>query len=133
MSDPQRQRKLWYIIGGVLIVGFLGFGGNAFRQSLTPYVSFAEAKTGATKVQVAGGLVPDSPRYLDETSQLRFVLVDEQGENLTVLYGGVVPGNFEEATEIVVVGRFEDGVFAAEKLLTKCPSKYQGLDTPGQP
>ncbi len=122
MTDPSKQRRLWYIIGAVVIAGFLWFGANAFRQSLTPYVSFAEAKASSAKVQVAGGLVPDSPEYLDETSQLRFVLVEEQ-ETLTVLYGGVVPGNFEEATEIVVVGRFEDGVFSAEKLLTQCPAK----------
>lgn len=122
------DRKLWYIIGAVLIAVFLGFGANAFKKSLTPYVGFAEAMESSSKVQIAGGLVPDSAEYLDETQQLRFVLADEEGVTLPVLYSGVTPGNFEEATQIVVVGSYQDGVFNAEKMLTKCPSKYQGIE-----
>jgi cytochrome c-type biogenesis protein CcmE len=38
----------------------------------------------------------------------------------------VKPANFEDAVSIVAIGRYENGVFAAEKLLVKCPSKYQG-------
>jgi cytochrome c-type biogenesis protein CcmE len=38
------------------------------------------------------------------------------------------PGNFNEATQVVAIGRYRDGVLEAEKLLVKCPSKYQGLD-----
>jgi cytochrome c-type biogenesis protein CcmE len=132
MTDPKKQRKLWYIVGAALITCFLVFGANAFKQSLTPYVGFVEAKSSGDKVQVAGSLVPDSTEYLDETHQIRFVLIDEEGENLPVIYGGVTPGNFEEATQIVVVGRYQDGAFKAESLLTKCPSKYQGLDSPEQ-
>ena len=44
---------------------------------------------------------------------------------LPVVYHGVIPGNFDQATSIVAIGRYQDGVFAAEQLLVKCPSKYQ--------
>jgi len=47
---------------------------------------------------------------------------------MSVLYSGIKPGNFEEATEIVAVGSYRDGSFYADQLLVKCPSKYQGLD-----
>ncbi len=47
---------------------------------------------------------------------------------MPVLYAGVKPGNFEEATEIVAVGSYSDGAFHAEQLLVKCPSKYQGIE-----
>jgi cytochrome c-type biogenesis protein CcmE len=30
------------------------------------------------------------------------------------------------ATEVVAKGRFKDGYFHANELLTKCPSKYEG-------
>jgi cytochrome c-type biogenesis protein CcmE len=47
-------------------------------------------------------------------------------EPIAVSYTDVKPANFEDAVSIVAIGRYENGVFAAEKLLVKCPSKYQG-------
>jgi cytochrome c-type biogenesis protein CcmE len=128
MTDAQRQRRLWYVIGGVLIAAFLVFGANAFKQNLTPYVGFEEAMRSAGKVQVAGKLVPDSAEYVEGTERLKFGITDDQGRTMTVVYDGAKPGNFEEATQIVVIGSFGDGVFHAEEMLVKCPSKYQGIE-----
>jgi cytochrome c-type biogenesis protein CcmE len=128
MTDPRRQRRIWYAIGGVLIVAFLAFGATSFKNNLTPYVSIEEAMKRQAKVQVKGSLVPDSSEYVEASEQLRFGLADENGNTLSVLYNGVKPGNFEEATEIVAVGSYRDGAFHAEQLLVKCPSKYQGID-----
>jgi cytochrome c-type biogenesis protein CcmE len=50
---------------------------------------------------------------------------------MTVHYNGVKPGNFEEAVQIVAVGTYHQGVFEAEQLLVKCPSKYQGIEEAG--
>ena len=128
MSDPIKQRRLWYTVGGVLIVAFLAYGATSFKSSLTPYVSFEEAQKSARKVQVAGGLVPDSTSYIEDKEMLQFGLVEEGGETMTVLYEGIKPGNFEEATQIVAIGTYSDGAFYASQLLVKCPSKYQGLE-----
>jgi cytochrome c-type biogenesis protein CcmE len=128
MSDPRRQRRLWYIVGGVLVVAFLAYGATSFRSYLTPYVSFDEATRLSRTVQVAGSLVPGSPEYLEQEQLLRFGLADDGGRKLTVLYKGVRPANFEDATQVVAVGAYRDGVFHAEQLLVKCPSKYQGVE-----
>jgi cytochrome c-type biogenesis protein CcmE len=128
MTDPRRQRRIWYAIGGALIVAFLAFGATSFKNNLTPYVSIEEAIKRQAKVQVKGILVPESSEYVEASEQLRFGLEDEHGKVMPVLYNGVKPGNFEEATEIVAVGSYHDGAFHAEQLLVKCPSKYQGLD-----
>jgi len=128
MTDSRRQRRIWYAAGAVLVVAFLAYGTTSFKSNLTPYVSFEEASRSPGKVQVAGGLVENSTKYVDETEQLRFTMVEEGGDTLTVLYEGVKPGNFEEAVQIVAVGRHKEGVFYAEQLLVKCPSKYQGLE-----
>jgi cytochrome c-type biogenesis protein CcmE len=45
---------------------------------------------------------------------------------MPVHYYGVVPGNFEQATSVVLKGKSTEGVFVAEQMLVKCPSKYQG-------
>ena len=128
MSDPRRQRRIWYAVGGVLVVAFLAFGMTSFKSNLTPYVSFEEAARTARKVQVAGGLIENSTKYLDEEEKLHFILVEEDGDTMKVLYDGVKPGNFEEATQIVAIGKYENEAFHAEQLLVKCPSKYQGVE-----
>ena len=128
MTDPRRQRRIWSAVGAVLVVAFLAYGTTSFKSNLTPYVSFEEASRSGKKVQVAGGLVENSTEYLDATEELQFAMVDEEGNTLTVHYDGVKPGNFEEAVQIVAVGTYQQGVFKAEQLLVKCPSKYQGLE-----
>ena len=128
MSDPKKQRRVWYTVGGVLIVAFLAYGATSFKSNLTPYVSFEEAQRSARKVQVAGGLVPDSTTYIEDKEMLQFGIIDEDGSTMTVMYEGVKPGNFEEATQIVAIGTYSGGTFHADQLLVKCPSKYQGLE-----
>jgi len=131
MSDPGKQRRLWYVIGGAVIVAFLAYGATSFKSELTPYVDFQEAMSSGHHVQVAGSLVAGSTRYDEARGTLRFAMADEHGRQLQVEYGGVKPGNFEDATQVVAVGTYEGGIFRAEQLLVKCPSKYQGIEESG--
>jgi len=131
MSDPRKQRRIWYAIGGVLVVAFLAFGATSFKSNLTPYVSFDEAMASHQEVQVAGELVQGSANYAEASNELSFELVNPDGKTMPVLYEGVKPGNFEDAKQIVAIGSFKDGAFRAEQLLVKCPSKYQGLEEAG--
>ncbi len=122
------KRTLWTVAGVALIVGFIAFGAGAFKASLTPYVTFAQARAAQEAVQVAGKLVHGSSSYDETSGMLSFLLEDEKGDRMKVRFAGTKPGNFEEATQIVVIGRYTDGVLMAEKLLVKCPSKYQGVE-----
>ena len=116
-----------YLIGIVIIVVFIVFGAMSFKKTLTPYVSFEEAKRSGATVQVIGEIVYSGVEYDIDSHQLRFPIVDEEGQRMTVLYGGTKPANFEQAEEVVVIGRYENEAFTADQLLVKCPSKYQGL------
>ena len=122
------RRTVWTIVGITVIVIFVAFGAGAFKSSLTPYVSFAKARSTANAVQVAGALVPDSDVFDAEASRLLFTLQDEHGDTLRVSYKGLKPGNFNEATQVVAIGRYNGTELEAEKLLVKCPSKYQGVE-----
>jgi len=133
MSDPKKQRRLWYAIGGAVIVAFLAYGATSFKSELTPYVDFQEAMTSGHHVQVAGSLVEGSIRYDESNKTLLFAMADEHGQQLQVEYDGVKPGNFEDATQVVAIGAYDDGVFRADQLLVECPSKYQGIEGSGQP
>jgi cytochrome c-type biogenesis protein CcmE len=114
------------ILGLLLVVASIGFGVTSFKNSLTPYISFAEARKSGTSSQVNGTLAdPAAVRYDVEKSELAFTLKDDKNEVLPVVYHGVKPANFEQATSVVAIGTYHDGRFEAEQLLVKCPSKYQ--------
>lgn len=118
--------KQSYIVGILVIAGFVAFGASAFRSAAARYVGFAEARSATFTVQVKGRLDRGSVRLDTKTHELRFDLVDERGDRLPVVYAGTEPANFRQAPEVVAVGRYREGVLEAQRLLVKCPSKYQG-------
>ena len=126
------NRKATYAFGALLLVAFAAFSAQSFNESLTPYVPYEKARaSGDRTVQVAGGLSAGSSRYDEGEQALHFTLVDEEsGEVMPVRYEGLKPANFEEAVSIVAIGRYDAAgdVFHADKLLVKCPSKYQGAE-----
>ena len=117
--------KRRHILLFIFLLLFAGYACMEFTQSLNPYVSFAEARSTKTTVQVKGTLVktPGSIRY--ENQQLSFALLDETGTQVPVIYQGLKPDNMEHAESIVVIGKYEGDHFTAEKFLVKCPSKYE--------
>lgn len=117
--------NLKVIVALTLVVVAGAIGVTSFKKTVTPYISFAEARKSSGMVQV-NGVLADKEYVLEQDRQfLSFRLRDENGEVLPVEYKGVIPGNFDQATSIVAIGRYEDGKFAADQLLVKCPSKYQ--------
>ncbi len=126
------SKKATYFLGAALLLAFGGFALSAFQESLTPYVSYADARASGRSVQVAGGLDKDSSGYDESSHSLLFTLVDEKDQStMPVRYQGVKPANFEDAISIVAIGSYDPAteIFAADKLLVKCPSKYQGLES----
>src|SRR5262245_166001 len=120
--------KKGYWIAAALTLAFVGFGLTAFQKTLTPYLTFDEARKARGVVQVMGGLDKTSDRYDTATQELSFELLDDKGHRMPVVYRGIRPGNFRDAISIVAIGRYHDGRIEAEKLLVKCPSKYQGAE-----
>ena len=127
-----KTQNLYYVAGAILLVVFAGFSYSEFADALTPYVPFDVARASQRTVQVAGGLEKDTHSYDTAAGYLRFTLVDaETSETIRVRYEGVKPANFEDAISIVAIGLYDATAqeLAAEQLLVKCPSKYQGLES----
>lgn len=118
--------KTRYLIGIPIIVAFVIFGAFSFRKTLTPYVSFEEAKKSGATVQVIGEVAFLEAEYDTRSHRLSFPIADDRGGRMLVEYSGTKPGNFEQADKVVVIGRYQNGIFLADQLLVKCPSKYQG-------
>ena len=113
-------------VGLAVIVAALAFGSRAFVANLTPYITFAQAREAKGQVQIVGKLVKGSTAYKNKT--LLFQIVNDKNDKMPVAYDDVRPPNFEMATQITAIGAYDGETFRAEKLLVKCPSKYQGED-----
>ena len=118
------SRKILLI---ALIAIFIGYAGWNLSESVTPYVSIAEAEASTGNVQVKGLLDKSvTPHQVD--SEFNFVLKDEEsGQTMPVKYQGTKPDQFDSAYHVVAIGKYnpENKVFYANKLLIKCPSKYE--------
>ena len=109
---------------GLVAVG-AAVGVTSFKKSVTPYLSIAEARRASGLVQVNGEIADKDYVIKPQEQYLAFNLRDPKGEVMPVVYHGVIPGNFDQATMVVAIGRYQGGRFQAEQLLVKCPSKYQ--------
>ena len=130
--------KAKYIIGAAIVLVFIVWGASAFLKTTVKYVSFDEAKKATRTVQVVGRIDFDDVTYDTDNNRLVFSIYELESESavasdkLKIVYYGVVPGNFEQATSVMIRGKPGPEGFVAEKLLVKCPSKYQGLDGESQ-
>ncbi|MDR3708931.1 MAG: cytochrome c maturation protein CcmE [Capsulimonadaceae bacterium] len=115
-------------LGLAIIVAALAFGATAFVRTLTPYVSFDQARHADGSVQVMGKLDKASIHYGD-AGRLNFVIVNDQHDALPVSFVATRPANFEQAVQVTAIGRYDGSTFQADKLMLKCPSKYQGSDS----
>jgi len=114
------------IVAALALLGIaVGVGVTSFRKTVTPYISFAEARNASGTVQVNGVLADKNYVARPQEQFLEFNLKDDHGHVMPVVYKGVIPGNFDQATSIVAIGKYAGEHFEAEQLLVKCPSKYQ--------
>lgn len=121
-------------IAVVIIISSLG--------GASQYVNFEQAKAMAEngnrkKIHVIGTLkkdeqgriigIEESPDKLSFT----FLMVDDNQKEQLVYYNEPVPTDFIRSEQVVIVGAYHDDVFVADKILLKCPSKYQETEIPG--
>src|SRR3972149_1279844 len=103
--------KAKYIIGGLIIAVFLVWGATAFINTTIQYVSLQEAARSPRTVQVLGKIDFDRVNYNTDASCLEFEVYDAEAtdkllaDRLPVVYYGVVPGNFDQATSVVLKGK----------------------------
>ncbi|KXK10396.1 MAG: cytochrome c maturation protein CcmE [Fimbriimonadaceae bacterium] len=111
------------IVGALAITGMV----TAFLMNASPYVTIAEAGTKSGKNLHVVGKIDKASLVSDmKVRQVRFTLLDEEANSMSVVFHGPPPANMGEASQVVVIGEMKEGAFHAERMLIKCPSKYQG-------
>lgn len=100
------------------------------------YVTFKEAYSmsangkensihvvGQLKKTLSGEIVGVQPS--SDKLSFTFVMVDQNGEEQEVYYNEPMPADFMRSEQVVVIGSYKGDAFIADKILMKCPSKYQ--------
>lgn len=120
--------KARYYIGGIIIIIFLGLLFFNFTKTNIKYESDFNKVMSSGKTCKATGVWIKEKSFEENLNQrtFTFYLRDANNNEMKVVYKGIKPNNFEIATSVVVTGKFENGVFYATDVLTKCPSKYEG-------
>jgi cytochrome c-type biogenesis protein CcmE len=120
-----------FVIGGVVVAVVIGvLIAVSFSGSTSDYLTIAEVKVlepeQIRSSRVVGEIVPDSVEWNTRELHLTFEIEDGTGL-LPISYYGPQPDMLVDAVEAEVVGKYDPsgGVFEAEELLMKCPSKYE--------
>ncbi len=153
--------RMKFIIGGLLIVAavvYLIYSSTA--ASAQYFLTVEEVAIQGDEVyerdlRISGAVIGDTIEYDPQTLTLTFTVAHIPGDNdeieaqgglakvlhdavvspgatLKVEHNGPMPDLLQDEAQAIMTGRLgEDGVFHADELLLKCPTKYEEA-VPGQ-
>ena len=129
--------KLSHIIGIIIIAIAIGVIVSTAGDA-SSYVNFKEAAELAQNgdgemVHVVGRLKKDANGQIADMvynpaidpNHFEFTLVDTLHIAKKVVYNSPKPQDFDRSEQIVVIGAMQGDHFQCNKILLKCPSKYQ--------
>lgn len=127
----KKSHIIGIVIIGIAIAVIISTAGDA-----SSYVNFDKAYEMASNgnnqsIHVVGQLKKDPSGEIigiePSTDKLsfRFLMVDENKKEQVVFYNEPMPPDFKRSEKVVVIGSYNQDIFVADKILMKCPSKYQ--------
>lgn len=130
-----KKRKLhWsFLVAGLAVVGAIIYLVVANTGTTAEYyMTISELRSCSTcqsqNVRVLGNVAPNSVST-NLKSQVVHFTITQGAQSLPVVYGGIVPDTFKSGLQVVVEGHMVNGVFQAQTLLAKCPSRFQAAPT----
>jgi cytochrome c-type biogenesis protein CcmE len=147
--------RMKFILGGLLIIAAIIYLIVSSTQASAQYFMTVDelAEKGASvtgrELRVSGAVIGDTIQYDPQTLTLEFTVAHVPGDNkdieaegglaealhravedpsrsrLQVVYVGPKPDLLRHEAQAIMTGHMEDGVFYAEELLLKCPTKYE--------
>lgn len=126
-----------YLLGMSLIIGaVLVIIANGFASGNSYFFTISELRQQSPDVQsqnlrISGSIVGESISFEVESLLLEFDIVDSveligSQVPLHIAYNGPRPELLQTHAQAIVEGRLgDDGVFHADTLLLKCPTRYE--------
>ncbi len=130
-SRPWMNKKLLIAVALVVVAaGFLLY--NAMGKPSGFYMTVTELQNSTTDLEGKrirmGGDVEDGTIERGAIGDpIKFVVSDGQS-TMPIVYDGAVPDIFSDEAQVIATGTYKDGVFHADELLTKCPSRFEAAD-----
>ncbi|MDA0711363.1 MAG: cytochrome c maturation protein CcmE [bacterium] len=130
-------KKIKFIAGfAVIIASLLVLVVSSSKQMAMYYFTVTELEAREIefldkRIKLAGKVVPGSIQQIDGNRTVEFLIwepieKDVFSDKRAVRYSGIVPDTFRDESDVVLEGKTDaNGVFVAETLLAKCPSKYE--------
>jgi cytochrome c-type biogenesis protein CcmE len=125
----KKTRLLFGVSIIVVLLGYMGYMQLTADSSLFEVSGAlaAKEKIGDKPITVNGTLVQGTDKWDPATKTLTFKMTDGVA-TMDVVYVGDKPNMPAEAVSIqtIVTGQFNNNIFEAFRMLTKCPSTYEG-------
>lgn len=145
MSSPRNNKNKKLVFGSVVLLGAFGLLVAGGMQSSTlkaiPVGELLSKEAQAQPQTLVGqrlrvvGFVGHEPvrRVVDDSSNAdggagstQYFIVHDEDKKITVEYRDALPETFKAGSPVQVDGvYYESGKLRADRVLTKCPSKYQ--------
>jgi len=125
----RKQIMLFVLLFIIAVSGYLIY--DLSKSSITPYMTVSELIENSNtmigrNIQIRGRVEKNSLQ--DSGMYVQFSIYDEETSIKVIYTGSIVPG-FKEENEVVLIGSLNsNGNFEAEKMILKCPSKYEEFD-----
>lgn len=129
--------KLTHILGIIVIALAIGIIVSTAGDA-SVYTTFSKAEAmakdgDADMVHVVGKLPKNSSGKITDMlynpqidpNHFEFTLVDNENRPQRVVYSSPKPQDFDRSEQVVVIGAMQGDHFQCNKILLKCPSKYQ--------
>ena len=154
-NRPKSNQVKFFVAGALFISAVIIMIISATQSSADFFVTVQELMTSqedltGENLRVSGAVLGDSISYDSATGMLHFTIVnipadedeiqakggleavlhqavsDPSSMKLDVIYDGPPPDMLRDEAQAIITGTLTaDGVFGAEELLLKCPSKYE--------
>ena len=151
----RQSKAKFIVGGALIIAAVIYLIVSSTQASAQYFLTVAELNQGnaamvGKEVRISGAILGDSIKYDAETLTLEFTVVHIPGDNdeitamgglaavlhaatidptlprMQVVYQGVKPDLMRDEAQAIMTGRVgADGVFQADELLLKCPTKYE--------
>jgi len=127
----KKSHILGIVVIAIAVTVIISTAGDA-----SSYVTFKEAYEIASedpdrKIHVVGKLTKSvggeviGIKNSSDKQSFSFVMIDQNEAKQEVVFLNTMPADFLRSEQVVVVGSFHNETFLADKILMKCPSKYQ--------
>lgn len=154
-TRQKSNRIKFIIGGGLFVVALLLMIISATRATAEFFITIEELKASekdfsGENLRVSGAVLGESIRHDPKTGLLHFTIAhipgddaeieargglsevlhqaanDPEGAQLSVVYDGAKPDMLKDEAQAIVTGMLDsEGIFVAEELLLKCPTKYE--------